>query len=439
MERGLYSPAPVNLYVRKLLSSGTIRFNVAQRDASASVGDPGFSTGPHGEFLRHGTDGLYFQEERSAEETERNLAARRPKTIWDLIGTGEASLKSYLSLAAIIFGILIILLGMATIAAKGAVGAIWIVLGLIIIGTPLVLSARERKVIRSQEEQQRIEVEQIRKRNEEMIGSFAARLNTLPDNHTPEALAAMRTERALKEIPYDAIAPLARNTVIDVGLRDLAVIDQIGPEGLAKSMDDTAASVGLYPDDAMLVKKQFYQKLVWHLLADDRLNAAHEQLLASVQAALGLEDRHIASEIEAIEEFRKLDLLTPANLTQVEVPIKLKFQEVCFHATSGYQARREIQKTVVDDETIRTMVWAQREPVNIYVTSRRLLLVTGKKQTELQYATIFDLETDADDKVLSIVVDGQKVPHTLWLPEPIFSGSSIRLASLRPRKPAGFV
>ena len=52
-------------YVRRVLSSGLVRFGAGQRAESvpASTGDP-FSTGPQGEYRRRGEGGLYFAEER---------------------------------------------------------------------------------------------------------------------------------------------------------------------------------------------------------------------------------------------------------------------------------------------------------------------------------------------------------------------------------------
>jgi hypothetical protein len=407
-------------YVRKMLPSGLVRFGVAERAAEVPAsGSEMFSTGPAGEYLRRSQGGLYFAEERG------EAPAQLMPSEWSIRRRSSLSIGAKILIGV---GALILLLGILLLANKGdPIAWIEIVLGLAMIGTPIVRTARLRRELRAQAERERVEREETEKRNREIVGEFAQLLEALRSDHGPAALQRVRAARQGRDIPYQAVAPMARQTARLVGFEILSGFPTLDADGVAREMESMLDAIGLQDEDRRLVQRHLWQKLVWHLLADDRMGDGHREPLERLRKALNIEPAEIQKDGEAIRQFSYLRGLTVPNLPRVDSPVPLKFQEVCHHRTRG-----ELLKMG------RRGQWHSSGERTVVVTSRRVV-VANQKLIDLRFEEIFELEVDADLNLLTIVTGDQDKIHTVRISDPIYTAGVIAIASKTPRKPKGLV
>ena len=120
-------------YVEKQLAFGPIRFGVSTRQALDAIDDDlTLSTGANGEFIRRRKDGFFFG------DTERVVGPSIPvkptinqTPFWSSLK--PAASGSYLWIALMGFGALIMLLGIAVLLRKGPQGWFEIIFGAICI------------------------------------------------------------------------------------------------------------------------------------------------------------------------------------------------------------------------------------------------------------------------------------------------------------------
>ncbi|HXI14169.1 MAG TPA: hypothetical protein VNM92_16215 [Thermoanaerobaculia bacterium] len=421
----------MGFYIRKSVGIGSVRFNVAQRRTDEEIGtDPRhFSTGSGGEYQTSSGGGLYFHEELPVDGTSRKIKGEKIPL------TGRQMLERVLMGV----GVLLILIGIAVVMKKGPAGYVEIVIGLAMVIAPPIINAKQRADRRAAEEKIRAERAEIEKRNSELAASFAAKVRLLDEQQDAAALEAVRQEReAADDVPYAAIRKTATAAAIAAGFRALTRFDKVGSRGLANELDDTISAVGLDKADSLLVKKSVYQKAVWDMLADDRLSAAREGVIREIGSELRLTEVDVAIEKTAIEEFRKLKGVTKEKVLIKNPPVKLAFQETCHHVTSGSLLKPGTQKKLLEDGTRTTeQVWTPAGDCKVIVTSRRVI-VDGKGGQEITFANLKDVELDGDQKVLALTAEGFKTPLYLSVPDPIFTGSMIGLASSTGEKRPGF-
>src|ERR1051326_4279939 len=175
----------MTFFVRKRLALGPIRFGVSPRQRIDAIDDdPALSTGPGGEFVRRGAKkGFFFGDTTRFAEPSLPVAKSISSTpFW-------SSLKPHLGfLALMAAGVVFVLLGLAVVARKGPQGWVEIILGIAMIATPIVLTARERQAIREKEERERAEREAVEKRNRELLAAYTAALDRVRRERTPDAL-----------------------------------------------------------------------------------------------------------------------------------------------------------------------------------------------------------------------------------------------------------
>ena len=427
----------MGFYIRKSVGVGSIRFNVAQRKTDEEIGnDPRhFSTGSSGEYQTSSGGGLYFHEELPVDGAQRkNKAEKVPLTA-----------RQILERIIMGLGVVLILIGIAVVVKKGAKrestapGYVEIVLGLAMLVGPPVINAKKRADLRAAEEKARAERAEVERRHNELAASFAAKVRLLDERQDAATLEAIRQEReAAVDLPYAAIRKTAAGAAIASGFRALTRFDKIGSRGLSNELDDAISAVGLDKADSLLVKKSVYQKAVWDMLADDRLSLAREGVLREIGSELRLTEADVAVEKASIEEFRRLKGVTKDKTLIKNPPVKLAFQETCHHVSPGSLLKPGTQKKVLEDGTRTSeQVWTPAGDCKVIVTSRRVI-VDGKGGQEITFADLKDVELDADQKVLSVTAEGFKTPLYLSVPDPIFTGSMIGLASSTGEKRPGF-
>src|SRR5206468_2020528 len=155
----------------------------------------------------------------SAPALQSNSIARVP--FWQALKPTGGAL-SWGALALLPIGILFFLLGLATLVTRGLPGLVWIILGLICVGIPIVLTAQRRKKIREEEARQRAALAAAEQRNRDMLGTYLTALETLRTDRSDAAIAAIERERGALELPYEVWAPVARSIILQIGFDELA-------------------------------------------------------------------------------------------------------------------------------------------------------------------------------------------------------------------------
>lgn len=420
-------------YIRKSLAHGAIRFGVLPRAAADVIDRTGsLSTGPRGEFLRKRHRGFYFAEDqavRSAELPKELTVASTPFWKWVFDGTRQG----WIWAGMIVGGILLVLLGLAVLATKGAPGWFWIVIGVGLIATPLIRTAQVRRQTREREKKEREEREERERRHREMLSAYTAALARLRKEPNDEAMAAVARERERLELPYDIWSPMARQTVLEIGFAELAKGGPSAAKDVSELMKRASAAVGLAPSDEVGVRTGLYRIVLWHLLADDRANETQAEALEAVRRGLGVGDADTPGEGQAAAEFVRLRGFTPAELPREECPFALGFHEYCVRVARGTLLKRTREKA----GRKRIDRLEPDHDCTLIVTNKRIV-VDAAKRIEIPLAKVDDVELDADANVLTIRT-ARLVPNLdLRVEDPIYTGAMVDLAMSVDERPKGF-
>jgi hypothetical protein len=398
-------------YVEKQLAFGPIRFGVSTRQALDAIGDDlTLSTGANGEFIRRRQDGFFFG------DTERVVGPSIPtkptinQTPFLSSLKPDGSSGSYLWIALMGFGALIMLLGITVLVKKGPQGWFEIIFGAICIAIPIVMTAQQRRTIRQREERERAEREAAETRNQEQLSWYSKALDHLLIDRTENGLVALRGERQSLDLAYEIWAPAARRVLLRIAFEELARRGVADAPAISKLLSDAGDAAGLTPEHIHSVKREFYSSIVWHLLADDRLGTAQEAEVKTLREGLGLTEDDVEAELSAVEQFRALRGVAK-GLPRAECPIQLAFQEYCIHQ-------------------------APLDTGMLFITNRRLV-AEERKRTEVAMPKVFEVVVDADDSSI-IVKSDQKKPIRLHTRNPIFTAGLIDMAAMLDERPKGF-
>lgn len=401
------SPA-VTFYVQKRLALGSIRFGVSVRQPLTGIDDdPSLSTGAAGELLLHKREGFFFA------DTVPVVSPVLPTTklinatpfLDSLKPDGTRRAWGFLALMA--GGILFLLLGLAVLLRKGAAGWVEIILGIAMIVTPIVLTAQRRKLLREAEERQRAEREALEARNRKMLTDYTVALERVRTDRSDEALALLERERSALTLPYEIWGASARDSVLRVGFEELAKRGVAGAGEITQVLDRVSSAARLTTEDARTVKRDLYETVVWHLLADDRLGLTQEAQLSSLRQGLGMP----ADEVSAVEQFRRLRDLDAKSLHTIDCGLPLAYGERCVHRTATSDGP-------------------------LFITSKRLVL-GARKPIEVELPKIDDITVDADASAVVIRADNAKKPLSARVEDPIYTAAVIDLAGTLDTTPKG--
>lgn len=407
-------------YVRRTLPSGPIRFGVAKR-RTEPLTDGSLSTGSRGEYVRKGSEGLYYSE--VVPDELRELTGRQMRD------DGGLRMKP-LAIARILLGLTLLAFGVTIVFVRNdAIGYVEIMIGLALLIVPPARNWKRERERRQRERQERAARAAEETRRREMVGEFAARLQSLTDHHDAAALAAVRAERKNRDIPYEAVSSLAKRAVVDNGFESLSRIDKSDASAVTSRIDEIADAVGLSDEDLLASKREIYLRLMWHLLADDRMGQEQSRILESIRKSFALDEASLARERRAAEELEALSSLTTASLPSQSCTEILRFQEVCHHETRGKTVRAASRRRRQEGQ------WEEVSDCTLHVTSKRII-ISSKSSIDVSLQRVFDLEIDIDEDILMISTDRGK-KHYLRLADPIVSAGIIESAAARPRKPQG--
>jgi hypothetical protein len=386
-------------YVRKSLAHGRIRFGVAPRKRLEEIdSDPALSTGLAGEFIRRKTSGFYFAENRLQTGGPSMPAGQQTVASTPLLqSVYDGTTRGWVFLGMTIFGVLLLLLGIANVSKGNGAGWVLVILAVILIGVPFLMTAQVRRRIREEEERERAQREAEEQRNRQVLSAYIEALENLRKNPGDETLDAVAAERGQLELSYDVWSGYARNTVLHLGFEALHRLGAAHSAEMNDLVSRAARAAGLKPAHELAIKLDIYKTVVWHLLADDRLGTVQMEELKHIRKGLDIWDKDVPEEQHAMTEFDRLRGVARTNLPRAECPVQLKIHEECIHVTKGSVVKMVKQR--VDGKRVDTPV--PSDPATIYITNRRVLVETKKTQ-EIPLPKIDDVELDMDAYVMTI-------------------------------------
>jgi hypothetical protein len=407
----------VSFIVQKSLGNSFFRFAVGRRRDLRSIDDnPELSTGSNGEFIRHRPEIFYAADLRSIRSPEvpptRSLASQ---PFFSSVFGGPNG-KMMLGLTA--GGILFLLLGLAVVASKGPVGAVWLILGLILLAIPVVITAQKRRVVRQHDELIRKEREERDARNRELLSAYTGALEHLRDDPTDEALQHVQRENEKLDLPYSVWADTAIGTVLHVGFSTLGKLGADRAADIAALMDRASDAAGLIAEDALAVKQAVYSTILWHYLADDRLGDAQLKIVRAIQEGFRIQPEDVPIDTSSEGQFIHLRGIDHRNAPRCETTIALGLHEYCMY-------------------TAEIRIAGGQNTTKIFITNKRVL-VEGPKHVEVKVPTIDDILVDADASRVTIRASGVKTPIDFTAGEPIYLGAMADLATRLDDRPKGF-
>jgi hypothetical protein len=425
----------MTFYVRKQLAPGPIRFGVSPRSPVSAIDtEPALSTGGSGEFLRRRLRGFYFADMRDPGALVVPDSPSITSTpFWASVFDGTA--RGWLFVGLMIFGALLIVLGLGVIANtdNNGVGIFEIILGLILIGVPIGITAQARRQIKVREDQERAAREQEHAGHQEILSAYSAALERVRNDPSEVNLAAVGRERDRIDLPYRIWSPVARSTVLHIGFQALEKYGPAGARQVNDIMSRAAHSTGLNPADELRVKLDLYRVVVWHLLADDRFGPAQVGELHALRDGLEIDDNDVPVEVKAITEFDGLRGVNHKNLPKAECPVPLGFHEYCIHNTRGSVLRQVREKI----EGVPTTKLVPTEQCQIIVTNKRVIL-NSKKRQEIAVPKIDDVEVDIDPNILTIRPARGIKNVIVQVEDPIVTAALIDVATMLDERPRGF-
>ena len=402
----------MTFFASKELALGPIRFGVAPRKPVEAVDtDSAFSTGAAGEFIRRRGEGYFFGD-KAREETPAVRAAHSVRKTSFLSSLKPSSGGSYAFVAMIVIGLFLMLLGLAVLKSKGPQGWVEIIIGFLLVVTPLVLTARKRKLLLAQEERERAEREAIERRNEEMLSKYHEALERLRTDRSDEALDRLRVQREALTLPFELWGTSARGLMLQIGFDELAKRGAARSAEVAALIQRSGEAAGLFDQSIRQVQRDLYLTFLWHLLADDRLGPAQQEPLRALAAGLRVEPAELTLETSVIDQLERLRGITGNNLPKRQCTMPLGFQEQCIH------------ETAVGSSTL-------------HLTNRRVIVAGKKPVNEVPLPKLFDLEVDID-KALLTMKSNQKKPLELTLTDPLYTAALLDIARSLDSRPRGF-
>jgi hypothetical protein len=420
----------VTFFVRTTLATGPIRFGVSSRQTLESInadsidGGPLWSTGPSGEFVpRH--EGLFFADERSGSSTTTIRPRSGNTRLPFLSSIIDGTPRGYGFLGLMLFGAILILLGLGVIVRKGPQGWIEVGLGIVCIAIPPILTANRRRQIRQQEERERAEREATDARNRKTLASYLAALDRLHRDGDDSALDALRSERLALTLPYEVWSAAARRTTLQLGFEGLSDPGRAGAAKVSSFVSRVARAAGLEQADEAEVKRDLYRSVVWHLLADDCMGSKQSSALGEFRVCLEIGENDVLVESKATEELERLRGMTTSTLPRVHCPIELEFQEYCIHHARGLLL------------FFRKKKWIEAGGCDLIVTNRRLI-VSAKKGVDVPLSKVLDIDVDLDENVIALRIADLAKPLYVRVDEPIFNAGLLDTATTIDERPKGF-
>ena len=404
--------------VQKNLGNSVFRFAVSRRRELKSIDhDTELSTGPTGEFVRHRPEIFYSADLRQIHKAEmpkpRSVTTSTP--FWGSLIDGTT--RGWVFLGMMLFGALLMLVGLAVVAKGKSVGWVEVIFGAILVVTPMLLTATKRRSIRLAEERKHREREDRDKHNAEMLETYTNALERLREDPNDASLALVQAEGEKLDMPYAVWADTAIGTVLHVGFSTLA---RVGPERAAEVaalMDRASDAAGLIAEDARAVKHALYSTVLWHFQADDRLGEEQLKIVRAVQAGFAITPEDVPIDTSSEAQLERLRGVDHRNAPRCNTTIPLNLNEYCMYTAA-----------------VRMSDGSER---NAIVTNKRFI-IDGEKGTDVPVPKIDDVFVDADQHLVSLRAPDLKRPVEFHAGEPIYLAAMLDLATRLDDRPKSF-
>lgn len=401
-------------YVSKILATGQFRFAARRRRELSSIDDDReLSTGPSGEFVRHRDEVFYAADHRPIRNPELpHLRSIATTPFWTTLVDGTP--RGWAFVAMMAFGALLMLLGLSVVVHGSGAGWVEVILGLALIGAPIVMTAQKRSTIREAEQRRQKEHAERDERDRQLLSAYSAALDRLRDNPDDEALKLVRREREKLDSPYAIWGDAARATVLQVGFNSLAKRGAEASPEIAALMDRASSAAGLIAEDATGVKQMLYSTVLWHLLSDDRLGETQREVVRTIQRGFAIQPEDVPVDTFSEEQFDRLRGIDHRNVPKCDPQMPLRPREYCIFNTNDTASRP------------------------VVISNQRLVIGGNAKPEELLIAEIDDIEVDADHSTVTVRTTGKKRPAVIQLTEPIYFASLLSLATTLDERPKSF-
>jgi hypothetical protein len=403
--------------VQKSLGNSLFRFAVGRRRELKSIDhNTEMSTGPSGEFIRHRPEIFYSADLRQIHVPE----VPPPRTLSSTpfrASLMDGTRRGYINMGMMIFGAVLLLLGLTVFPKNAAGGTFWLILGLVLIAVPLITTALKRRVVIQAEARKQKEREERDARNRELLNAYTSSLDRLREDPSDAALAQVLAENEKLDLPYAVWADTAIGTVLYVGFSTLA---KVGPERaseVAALMDRASDAAGLIAEDARAVKHALYSTILWQFLADDRLGAEQLKIVRSVQQGFGIQPDEVPIDTSSESQFERLRGVDHRNAPRCNSTVPLNLNEWCMYSVPI--------RLVDGTET------------NAYVTNKRFI-VEGAKQLDVPVPKIDDITVDADRHFITLRASDLKRALEFTATEPIYLAAMLDLATRLDDRPKSF-
>jgi hypothetical protein len=405
--------------IQKSLGNSYFQFSVGRRRDFRSIdNDAEMSTGPAGEFIRHRPEIFYSADIRQIHVPE----VPTPRSVsgtpfWGSLIDGTP--RGWGMLGMMIFGALLVFVGLATVANKGAQGWIEVLIGLALIAAPIIMTSAKRRTIRLQEEKIRKERQERDERDRQLLAAYTTSLEKLRDDPSDANLKFVQRENEKLDLPYAVWADTAIGTVLYVGFSTLA---KVGPERAAEVadlMDRSSDAAGLIAEDARGVKQALYSTILWHFIADDRLGEDQTKIVRQIQEGFRIKPEDVPVDTASETQFNKLRGIDHRNAPRCETQIPLRMNEYCMY-------------------TAEVRFGSGEATTPLFITNKRLIVGAAKGATEVEVPKIDDVIADADGSRVTVRASELKRPLDFLAGEPIYLAAILDLASRLDDRPKSF-
>lgn len=392
----------MGLYLRKSFSFGPLRLNMSRGGVGASLGVKGLrvGSGPRGSYLHAGRGGLYYRQKLLSTPVTRSTS-----------GSGASAL----GLLIIVF-LLLVALG---VTSQSASSLLLPTLGGFV--AILVVAA----FVRSSKRRKREEDEEDRRSGWQRFRELIATLTS--GEHADRDSVILDEIRHLQEqywFDFTAIPEEIAEAVWSIASRNASTA-----ESLARMTDEVTVVFRVQEKHRPALRRFVYQKYVWtRALNDQELTADEEAFIHQLEGLWSISGEEVERERRAIADYSKLRGLSKDSLPVVPVSFPLKRGEVVHHHTTGALVESRVTKTWVEEgERKRETEWHPVRSGDIYVTSKRLLVVGGGT-TSIDFGRVIEVEVDPNESRISMIADGRKTPFVVEMSDAIYSGAVIDLA-----------
>lgn len=385
-------------YLRKHFNSGPLRLNLSKGGLGLSGGVKGARVGlsPRGAYVHGGRQGLYYRKYAKKGRGGRSTAQRGEEVRYFVDtgltfrkGTAEAAPeeaaapalpnKGSMMTPLVVLGVLMIL--------------VWVYNDHWVFVLPAVIFFAGAYLDKQKHEKSRQEARKLLQaidRGLEEKADVPALLEKHQQTRLPDAYR--------RWLDHQVMA-----LFLDAYFEDP---DYILPEELQQ----LEARVRVPRNEREQMKAEAFGSFLDAVMEDHVISREEEGQLRRLQEDLAIEDFRIARELELIDRMCRFRDAMEAPLEPVEVGIRLKRNEVCYHHTRGRLLKEKVMRSYQRQGVrYKEIGYDTDMEGDIYLCDKRLLIVdSGSRSYQLH--RVLDVTLSVEDHTVQLTLDGRKSP-----------------------------